>query len=117
MIARRPRAPVPRRIAWSATASSASLGELQLHAVHLEQLAVLLHQRVARLGEDLDERVLVERRHRRDDRQAADELGDQPELDQVFGHRVGEALGRLEVVLRADLGAEAQPAACRPGRR
>ena len=48
-------------------------------------LLVLLDQRVLRLDEDLDQRGLVELVERRDDRQAADELGNQAELDQVFG--------------------------------
>ena len=34
-------------------------------------------------------------RHRRDDRQAADELGDQAELQQVLGHDLGEEVGVL----------------------
>ena len=46
MIARRPRAPVPRRIAWSAIASRASSVELELDAVDLEHPLVLLDQRV-----------------------------------------------------------------------
>ena len=60
MIARRPRAPVPRITAWSAIASSASSVELEFDAVELEQPGVLLDQRVLRLGEDLHQRVPVE---------------------------------------------------------
>jgi len=62
-----------------------SLGELELHPIHLEQLAVLLGERVARLGEDLHERALVELLERGDHRQPADELGDHAELEQVLG--------------------------------
>ena len=90
MMARRPRAPVPRRIAWSAMASSASSVELQLDAVELEQALVLLDQRVARLGEDLDQRLAVEAAHAGDDRQPADELGDHAELEHVLRHDLGE---------------------------
>ena len=60
MIARRPRAPVPRRIAWSAMASSASSVNSSSTPSMLEHPLVLLDQRVARLGEDPDERVAVE---------------------------------------------------------
>ena len=53
MIARRPRAPVPRSRALSAIEAMASVGELELDAVEVEELLVLLDQGVARLGEDL----------------------------------------------------------------
>jgi hypothetical protein len=47
-------------------------------------LLVLLDQRVLRLGQDLDQRGLVEVFQRRDHRQTADEFRDQAELQQVF---------------------------------
>ena len=59
-MARRPRAPVPRRVACSAIASRASSAELELDAVELEQPLVLAHERVLRLGEHLHERLLVQ---------------------------------------------------------
>src|SRR5580704_11292903 len=68
-------------------------GELQVHAVELEQPPVLLHQGVARLGQDLDERVPVQVVHAGDDRQPADEFGDHPELQQVFRHHLAELVG------------------------
>ena len=86
MMARRPRAPVPRRIAWSAIGLERVVGELQLDAVELEEPLVLLDQRVARLGEDAHQRLPVEVAHAGDDRQPADELGDHAELQQVLGH-------------------------------
>ena len=46
------------------------VGELELDVLQLEELAVLLHQRVLRLAEDADQRLLVERRHRADARAA-----------------------------------------------
>ena len=52
MIARSPRAPVPRSNACSAIASSALWRELQLDAVELEHRLVLLAQGVLRLGQD-----------------------------------------------------------------
>ena len=85
---------MPRSSAWSAIASSASRGELQLDVLELEHLAVLLDQRVLRLGEDLDQRLAIEAAHRADHRQAADELGDQAELEQVLGQHLGEQLAR-----------------------
>src|SRR4051794_35498689 len=61
------------------------IGELELDILHVEQLGVLLYQCVLRLDQDLDQRRLVEIEERRDDRQAADELGDQAELEQILG--------------------------------
>jgi hypothetical protein len=96
-MARSPRAPVWRRIARSAIASSASVLELELDAVELEEPLVLLGERVLRPGEDVDQRVAVERLHRRDDRQPADELGNQPVADQVLGQHVAQQLGEVLV--------------------
>src|SRR5205807_2455967 len=81
--------------------------ELQLDAVELEELAVLLHQGVLGLDEDANERLLVEVRHGADDRQAADELGDETELEQVFGQDLGEDDAEVLLVRPADVGAEA----------
>ncbi len=63
-------------------------GELQIDAVHVEDLLELAHQRVARFGENAAQRQLVERVERDDDRQAADELGNQAEAQQIFGHQL-----------------------------
>ncbi len=60
MIERRPRAPVLRSIACLAIAFRASCVERELDVFHVEQALVLLDQRVLRLGQDLDQRVLVE---------------------------------------------------------
>ncbi len=60
------------------------VGEAQFHLLHLEQLLVLLEQRVLRLLQDLDQRLDVEVFQRRDHRQTADEFGDQAELEQIF---------------------------------
>ena len=106
-MARRPRAPDLCFRASLATACSAPLVNLQLHAVHLEQLLVLLHERVLRLGQDVDERLLVELVQRRDHRQATDELGDHAELEQVLGLHLAQQLPDLPLLLGLDLGAEA----------
>ena len=97
MIIRRPRAPILRARASSAIASSESSVNLQLHVLVLEQLLVLTRDRVARLRENLDQRRLVELVQRADDREAADEFGNQAVADQVF---------RLDLLeRRADLAA------------
>src|SRR5439155_2666037 len=84
------------------------VAEHEVDVVEVEELLVLLHQRVLRLDENAHQRVLVEVVHDADDRQPADELRDQPELQEVLGQHVGqEAAGLLEVVLATDVGAEA----------
>ena len=75
------------------------VGEAELDVLVLEQLHVLARDGVARLREDLDERRLVELVQRADDRQAADELGDQPVLDQVLRLELLER--RADVARRA----------------
>src|SRR3954452_6489375 len=82
------------------------LGEDELDRVVGEEALVLAHEGVLGLGQDLDEIVALELVHGRDDRQAADELRDQPVGEQVFRHHLREHLRGLVRVLRADLGAE-----------
>src|SRR5436190_21936942 len=83
------------------------LREDELDVVVAEEALVLLDERVLGLCEDLYEILALELMHRRDDRQAADELGDQAVREQVLGHHFGEQLGGLRRVLRANVGAEA----------
>src|SRR3954465_6002969 len=103
-MARRPRAPLLRARARCALErllrhrDQRAARELELHAVHLEELLVLLHQAVLRLRQDVDERVLVELVERRDDRQAADELRDQPEFEQILGLHLAEQIAELELL-------------------
>ena len=101
-IVRRPRAPVLRCIAFCATAAQRVLAELELDAFHVEQLAVLLGERVLRLGQDRHQRRLVELVERRDDRQAADELRDQAVLDQVLRLDVVEQVAAVRPRVRSD---------------
>ena len=75
------------------------VGEAQLDVLVLEQLHVLTRDRVARLRQDLDERRLVELVQRADDRQAADELGDQAVLDEILRLELLER--RADVARRA----------------
>src|SRR6185295_18143035 len=60
------------------------VGERERHVLHLEQALVLLEQGVLRLSQDLYEGFLVQVFQRRDDRQAADEFRNKPELYKVF---------------------------------
>src|SRR6185503_390743 len=58
-IERSPRAPVLRASALRDRAERRG-AHFQLHAFHVEQALVLLDERVLRLGENLDQRALVE---------------------------------------------------------
>ena len=108
MIIRRPRAPILRSSADSAIASSAVVGEAQLDVLVLEQLHVLTRDGVARLRQDLDERRLVELVQRADDRQPADELGDQAVLDQILRLELLERRADVAAAQRLHVGLEAE---------
>src|SRR5215471_13890212 len=82
------------------------VGEDELDVVVAEEALVLLHERVLRLLEDLDEVLAPQLVHGGDDREPADELRDQPEVEEILRHDVHEQLRRLDVVLRADVGTE-----------
>src|SRR5829696_3654514 len=90
--------------------------EGQVDALHLEQALVLLDERVLRLLEDALQRHLVEILERRDHRQAADELGDEAEFQEVFGLDEAEHLAGAAVVRRRDRGTEADRGALAAGR-
>ena len=66
MIERRPRAPVSRSSALSATDVQRVVGEDELDPVEAEEALELLDERVARLGEDRDQVVARELVHRAD---------------------------------------------------
>ena len=83
------------------------LGEVEADVLHLEQPLVLLDQRVLRLGQDLDQRRLVEVLERRDHRQAADEFRDQAELQQILRLDLAQDLAGAALVRAAHVGAEA----------
>jgi hypothetical protein len=84
MIERSPRAPVLRSMALRAMAPSASSASVEIDRLHLEQPLILLHQRVLGLGENELEGGLVEILERSNDRQSADEFGDQAILQEVW---------------------------------
>lgn len=62
-----------------------SLRPAEPYFVHAEQSLVLGHHGVAWLGQDSHQRVFVQAVQRNDHGQAANELRDHPELDQVSG--------------------------------
>src|ERR1700760_3517606 len=82
------------------------VGEGQLDILHLEQPLILLDQRVLRIGEDLLQRSLVQVLERGDDRQTADEFGDQAVLQEVFRFDVTENLASTAIFRRHHLRGE-----------
>ena len=96
MIARSPRAPVPRRIAWSAMASSAS-------SVNSSSTPSSSNSRwycrTSALRGSVRIRISASRSRlctRGDHRQPADELRDHAELEQVLGHDLGEHVAGVD---------------------
>src|SRR5712691_7138970 len=75
--------------------------DFQVHAFHAEELLVLLDKGVLRLGEYLDQGLLVELLERRHDRQPPDELGNKPVLDKVFRFDGFQDLADVLAVLQA----------------
>src|SRR2546426_252105 len=83
------------------------IGELQADLLEVEVLLVLLDDRVLRLSENPDEGRLVEVVERRDDRQPADELGDEPVLQQILGLDHRQEVAHPALLAPLDLRAEA----------
>src|SRR6266581_1174396 len=81
--------------------------ELQADLLEVEILLVLPGDRVLRLPEDADQRGLVEVVERRDDRQPADELGDEPVLQEILGLDHHEEVAHPALLAPLDLRAEA----------
>src|SRR5581483_8493147 len=90
------------------------VGELELDAIELEELLVLLDERVARLGQDLHQGSLIERRHARNERQAADELRDQTEVHEVFRTHLGQYVVSVGLTPGSGLDPEAEGLLARP---
>ena len=80
--------------------------ELELDVLELEDLAVLLHESIARLGENFDERIRFEVVDCADDRHTADELGDQAEFGEILGLDVAEDCTKVLVFRAADIRTE-----------
>src|SRR6202790_2559275 len=86
------------------------LPDLELDAFHAKHLVILLDQRILGLDQNLNQRRVVEFFQRGDDRQAADELWNQAELDQILGLGLPQQPAQvLAVVGTQHLGAEANP--------
>src|SRR4029078_619022 len=83
-------------------------GELELDVVELEELLVLLDERVARDRQDLHQGVDVEIVDGGDHREPADELGDQAELREVLGAYLGEQVVGVALLRALDLRGEAE---------
>src|SRR5687767_5182722 len=71
--------------------------EGEADTLEVEELLVLLGERVLGLEENPDERVFVERLERDDDRKTPDELGNQPEAKQVVGLDFGVGVLLVEL--------------------
>ena len=81
-----------------ATAPIASLREVQVNILVLEQPLVLLDDGVARLGQNFDQRGFIQLVEDAHDGQAADELRNQSVLDQVLRLGLAQQFG---VAMRA----------------
>ena len=81
---RNARAPVPFLMRLRGQFVQRVRRELQFHAFHRHQLGVLLGQRVLGVGQNRNQLVLGQFRQHGHHRQAADELGDEAEAEQIF---------------------------------
>src|SRR6185437_4058025 len=83
------------------------VSDRQLDVFHLEQALVLLDERILRLRQDLHQGFLVEILEGRDDRQTADELGDEPKLQQILRLDAAQDFAGAALVGADHLGREA----------
>src|SRR5579883_2750249 len=83
------------------------LVELEVNVLHLEEPLILLDEGILGLGQDVDQRALVEIVKRRYDGEAADELRYEAELQEVLGLEIAQDLAGLALLGTAHLGAEA----------
>ena len=107
MMERRPRAPVSRCEGAVGDRLERVVGEDQVDVVEAEEAPVLAHEGVLGLGQDLHQVLARELVHRGDDRQAPDELRDQPVVHEVLGEHLAEDVVRVVLAPAADLGGEA----------
>src|SRR6266849_3785576 len=73
----------------------------QIHSLHAEELLILLDESVLRLGQYLDQCLLVEFHERRHDRQPPYELRYEPVFDEVFRLDRAQDLADVPAVLQA----------------
>src|SRR5579872_3460226 len=88
----------------------------QIGVLHLEQALILFDERVLRLSQDLLKRILVEILKGRDDRQTADEFGNEAEFQQILRLDLAKDLACSSVVGRLNLGGKADRGALTPRR-
>ncbi len=79
--------------------SQGGLGEAEFGVLHGEQRLVLLDQGVLRLGQHANHGVEVQRPQRRDDRQAADQLGNHAELEDVVAGDLLEQIAQFQLIV------------------
>ena len=80
--------------------------EGQFNTIEFEEFRVLADQRVLGLAENADERLPIQIVNRRHQGQSTNELGDQSELDQILGKRLGEEFTRPPVGPTTDVGSK-----------
>ena len=97
MMARRPRAPDLRLSASRAIAASAPSVNLQVDALHLEELLVLPREGVLRLLQDANERLLVSSSSVAMTGRRPTNSGIKPELEQVLGLHLVQELAHRSV--------------------
>ena len=112
---RRPRAPLFALHRFLGDGVQCVLGKDELGIVEVEQLLVLAHNAVLRLGQNSDKSFLVQRVKHRHNGQTADQLGDETKLDEVVGlDLLQQLLARLILVQRcAQLAAKSRGRRCR----
>src|SRR5439155_13554505 len=102
--AARPRLPLQR---LAGNGREGTVGEAEVHPLHLEELLVLPGQRVLWLLQDSYQSRLVQLLEGGDDRKTADKLGDEPELEQILGLHLVQEIAHAAFVLATDIGAKA----------
>src|SRR5258706_10748013 len=91
------------------------LAELEFRALHVEELAILLGERVARLGEDDHQCGFIQLIERRHHGEPPDKLRNQAVLDQVLGLDLMEQVRSVGFLVdAAHLGSEADAALMAP---
>ena len=83
------------------------IGKGQSDIFQLEQLAILLHQRVFRFLKDRYQRIDVEIFQRRDYRQTTDKFRDQAEFQQILGLTLRQKCANAALFRSGDMGTEA----------
>src|SRR4029077_1926549 len=73
---------------------------------HLEHALILLGERILRASQNFDEGRLGKIAERRQDRQGADEFGNQSKLQKILGFHFAQNLSRAAFVRGADIRAE-----------